>query len=557
VHSVGVRQVDPTNLHWLIDDEAQVFFGADSYRLTTHFSLFAFRTDLFGFPHSISISLFDPMPIFALVVRLLSRLLPAPFQYDGLYLALCFVLQGVMGFALMREVLGPERPATVAVASLLLVMTPAFVVRTYGHVALSSHWVILATLANYMRSERKRALLWATSLGIIIIGAGINVYISLMSLSVIVASAFSNILRERGRTRTLSVIFVVVSIAINVAAFGFFGYITASDWPILPTNDFGRYSANLLTFLSPGSNALLFRTQAIDPGQQGEGFGYLGLGLLLLSVITSARKPSDIWRVACRLTPLVTVGVGLFFFATLDRIRLGDITLLTVPIPDMIRGPIMSVRGNGRFVWVLLYLVPIITVGALARSTKPRALFVILAIATGLQAVEVIPQINGLRQAHEMKSVEYEAASRLHFSPTVRDFIVLPPWQCGGQLPTPGPQVPGHGMSQATFQGCVSLMNGLRSNSQYTARTPVRTRTPWCDPDIIQRLGDLRNDTVYYFSPDAYEQVAPAQRSDHWCYPLENGVLCRPDVGKREQPVPSTGLSTGDNVFPTSHVPQR
>jgi hypothetical protein len=527
VHSVGMRQIDPTNLGWLSEDPATVFFGSHSYRLAADFSPLAFRTDLFGYPGSISISLFDPIPIFAFLVRLFSPILPMPFQYDGLYLALCFVLQGVAGWALMREILGQERVVTTAVASLLLVMTPPFVTRTYGHVALSSHWAILVALALYFRGERRGTMQWAAFTAIIVVAAGINVYISIISLCIFVASAINHLWRAGNHNRTISGFVATGIVMINLAAFNFFGYVTASDWPIMPTNDLGIYSANLLTFISAPGQAILFRPQAIDPAQQGEGFGYLGLGTLLLTMIAVARDPRGVGTTMRRFAPLVAAGVALFAFATIDRVRFGSTTLLTIPLPNAIRGIVGSLHANGRFVWLSVYLIPVIAIAVLARTLKPRALLLILGAAGILQALEVIPLINGLRTVHEYKSDEYEEASSLHFSPAVRDFIVLPPWQCGG---TPGPRVPGHGTPQATFQSFVSILNNLRSNSQYTARIPYKTRQPWCDSDIVARLGVLRSDSVYYFSQALYKQTTSPNRSAQWCDLLYDGVLCRPDA---------------------------
>ncbi len=247
----------------------------------------------------------------------------------------------------------------------------------------------------------------------------------------------------------------------------------------------------------------------------------------MLAVIALARDPRGVATAARHLAPLVAVGIGLFILALKDRIRLGSVTLVTIGFPPSIRAIIGILHANGRFVWLLMYLIPVVAVAALARNVKARSLLLILASAVVLQAAEVIPLVSGLRTLHEKQSVEYDAASSIHFSAAVKNFIVLPPWQCGGTL---GPLVPGHGVSAATFQGFVSLSNNIRSNSEYLARTPVKTIRPWCEADIIDRIGALRQDSVYYFSLALYKQLTPSHRTGHWCDVLYDGVLCRPDV---------------------------
>ena len=77
-------------------DNATYYFGWALYRHDTHLSYPLAWTDRVGYPVGTSIALLDAIPLFAILLRPLSPILPEPFQYLGLYSALCFVLQVVL-----------------------------------------------------------------------------------------------------------------------------------------------------------------------------------------------------------------------------------------------------------------------------------------------------------------------------------------------------------------------------------------------------------------------------------------------------------------------------
>lgn len=98
----GVRVLDVTYDAWLLQGTAQGGFFQD---LTQHYmgwlylreSDWSFPLGLIenlSYPDKISIIYMDSIPVFALLFKLFSPILPETFQYFGWWGASCFVFQG-------------------------------------------------------------------------------------------------------------------------------------------------------------------------------------------------------------------------------------------------------------------------------------------------------------------------------------------------------------------------------------------------------------------------------------------------------------------------------
>ena len=74
------------------------FFRSDPWTLPLGY------TRSFGYPIGINITFTDSIPLFALFFKLLNPILPAEFQYFGMWELLCFILQALIGGFLLRHV---------------------------------------------------------------------------------------------------------------------------------------------------------------------------------------------------------------------------------------------------------------------------------------------------------------------------------------------------------------------------------------------------------------------------------------------------------------------
>lgn len=390
----GINVLRFTNTMWLhhsydlegISDLSQHYFGWVLYRKSPwHFPLGL----LDGLsPAPISVVYTDSIPLFAVIFKLLSPILPAEFQYFGLFEFLTYLLMGGFG-----ALIGTRFPATptklktstlVAILSaLLFVTTPVLTKRVFYHTALSAHFLILAAICLWLYREflsrKKQILLWTI---LTLLAVSINAYYVPMVYGILLLSILQEwIAGGSVRAVPLSslfpmIVFPVIGAAIVAWALGmFYGDVNSS------AENIENVSFNLLQFFNPRNDIL--RHGANDPDLyyfdgatsyslfaggfnnftpwQHEGFSYLGIGLLALILFASVLVLRRLVRknVDRRLLSwLLTFLIGTLIFTLLavsPRATVGGHILYYIHWNDTIYGLLSIFRTAGRLIWVVYY----------------------------------------------------------------------------------------------------------------------------------------------------------------------------------------------------------
>src|SRR5262249_50766275 len=131
-----------------------LYFAQDNWRWPL------FQTHLLNPPDGVNIVYTDPIPIAALLGKIVFNLTGILPLYMGAWTILCYGLQSLVAWLIFRQIGLWLAPAMAAAAIALL--TPAFIYR-FAHVALLAHFIILAAILFYLRtvtvaSRREMAL---------------------------------------------------------------------------------------------------------------------------------------------------------------------------------------------------------------------------------------------------------------------------------------------------------------------------------------------------------------------------------------------------------------
>ena len=101
VYVTDWRIILPTNTSWLmVGDAAQHYLGWAFYR-NSPWTWPLGLNPLYGMEFSNSIVFTDSIPLLAIPFKVISQFLPYPFQYLGIWVLLCFVLQSYFAFRLI------------------------------------------------------------------------------------------------------------------------------------------------------------------------------------------------------------------------------------------------------------------------------------------------------------------------------------------------------------------------------------------------------------------------------------------------------------------------
>jgi hypothetical protein len=182
----GIRLVDPREIGWAMRLDWQwhhlgwQVFRHEGWlvppgRIASEF-----------YPVGTSIAYTDSLPLVALALKALSAWLPDPFQYLGLWLLVCFALQGACGALIARE--ADARPLPQILTGALLATSPVLLDRV-GHVALCSHFLLLLAiwlhLKRWRRGAAARIAAWTA---LVAVAALVHPYLWLMVLVLSAAS---------------------------------------------------------------------------------------------------------------------------------------------------------------------------------------------------------------------------------------------------------------------------------------------------------------------------------------------------------------------------------
>ena len=385
----GVRVLDPTCVDWILNnaspDPAQHYLGWVFYRRSGWHLPYLGANYSAIYPYRTSILYTDSIPLLAVLGKLLGGVLPARFQYLGLWGLFCYAMQGGLAQALIARV-GGVRPGDTAKnwASVLgagvLVLFPALNIRMFAHTALAANWLVLLALWLWLCAEQSenrptaaKLCLWWGILGLLC--AGIHLYYLPMVGMVLVAACVQRALEKRGPAAVvlpvasfcgaaLAELFVLGAFAANFAGYSN-GYLSGADL------------ANLFV---PGL------------GASWEQEIYAGLGTtiaVVLALVWLLVQHKQAGAFFCRHKNVVIAALVLLVLDAIaamgNTVTFAGRTLFTVPIPQVLMDFWAMFSSCARLAWLAGMLLAVAACGLVLRFWQGAAAAVLLALCAAAQ----------------------------------------------------------------------------------------------------------------------------------------------------------------------------
>ena len=432
---------NPANHQWLMfGDSAQHYFGWAFFRQTPILQWPIGKNHPFGMELSSSIVFTDSIPIAAFIAKLFRPILPNSFQYLGIWIWGCFVLQAQFGQLLLRRFLSNMSHVWLGTCFLLISppLTYRLVHQGYGHIALASQWLILASFCLYFRNG-KNNVRWALLISLCWL---IQAYFAPMVAAVWFASLVKRSMKNEKLVHVvLSALIVVMVSAIVMWSSGYFmigsnfnpdGWNYVFRWQPMSLVDSGTDWSNGWSHLLPNLGELV---------GDSEGFSFLGSGILVLAYFcvfrsTDTRKIFVVtistlfilafFRPMTQIIALATFTVLLIFvlsriysifearrignilplfFAVLllgvysmtNRVGFGQHPLFEYPLFTPLRQFTETFRTHGRSIWPAYYLLVVGIIIATCRIFSPRKATLLLALLLSFQLVDSMPAFTSAR----------------------------------------------------------------------------------------------------------------------------------------------------------------
>lgn len=520
----GVRILDPTYDEWLFagGDLTQHYIGWLYFRETGwHFPL-GVTEGLLG---SIKTSMVytDSFPFMAIFFKILSPILPRPFQYYGIMGLMIFMLNGASASLLIHKF--NKNPIFCILGSTLFIVSPTVMHRLYGHETLACHFFIILSFCLWAYQDHKwkkkwqnlamPALLWT----LLCVGAvGTHMYFVPMIYFVMLGCLITDIFKYKKMIRPIScfVSSTVFSLITMWVIGAFYGEGDTASYGL------GRNSANMNTFWNPFRlNSKVFTGYECDPSKfllprakldgQYEGYTYLGLGvliavfaalLILFSCVERKGKKSKIYFLSVlynKRIPLIAcivVFVLAMFMAISPVGTFDDKILYTIKYPDSIEKLLATFRASGRFAWVAQYMIYTGILYAFSKISLKKTSVAALAVCLGIQLADISPQIYSRRWYKEYQA-HYNILKDARWEKLAKDCDKF------YGLPYDQPEKYSYDFAQFAYE------HNMTTNHFSVARPPL--------DDIIHQYYDVINDITngtadpkalyVFFQPELIPQV--------------------------------------------------
>jgi hypothetical protein len=379
---IGPRALDPQNIAWLESgDPATHYLGWVFFR----HSPWTFPLGLnpsYGLELGSAIIFSDSNPLLAFLFKPFSSLLPETFQYFGIWLLACFVLQAWFAWKLLGLV--TPNIALRYLGTGLFLFSPPMIARMGGHLSLAGHFLILAALYLALHpGVQRRRLAWGSLLAVTaLVHAYLLAMVALIWLADLAGRTLNGKLTRRDALIELFMLFLLVSLCCWQA-----GYFSIGDGTV--SGGFGLYRMNLLALVDTNGWSLVL-PDLPEAGGDYEGFNYLGLGTLLLAIcagVVLLRRATDFGSAVRRLPVLLWALIGLTLFALSNDIGVGLLGF-HYPLPEKIIQLANIFRASGRMFWPVFYVIVFAVIFLVVRGNRPRTAVCLLAVALCVQVVD-------------------------------------------------------------------------------------------------------------------------------------------------------------------------
>ncbi|WP_431481998.1 DUF6311 domain-containing protein [Pseudomonas thivervalensis] len=390
---IGPRVLDPTNIAWLGEGDAATHYMGWAFFRNSPWTFPLGMNPSYGLELGNGIIFSDSNPLLAFLFKPFNAWLPETFQYFGLWLLACFILQAWFAWKLVG-LLTPSLWIRLLGAGLFVFSPPMFL-RMGGHLSLSGHFLILAALYLALRPGlQKRRLAWGVLLAATaLVHAYLLAMVALIWLADLASQAIKERLSRREALIELGGLFLLVAFCCWQA-----GYFSVGGGTV--AGGYGLYRLNVMSLVNPSGWSYTLRDMPQGPGDY-EGFNYLGLGVIMLAICAGVawlQGNTGLANAVRHRRLLLWALIGLTLFSLTNHLGIGMQNVhYWLPKPLELLANIF--RAAGRMFWPVFYAIVFVVVFLVIRGNKPRAAAFLLVIALVVQVLDTRAGWAGLRQS--------------------------------------------------------------------------------------------------------------------------------------------------------------
>ena len=360
IYIFGTAILDFTYTDWLMPggDLTQHYTGWRFFRNSKWYFPIGLMDNIV-YPYKVSIIYTDSIPLFAIIFKLLSPVLPGNFQYFGLFGILCYALQGGIGAMIVRKIGGNTYQSIIA--SIFFILSTVVIWRLYLHTALASHFIILLCILLCLQDnldQTKQIFFWSC---LLVLSALIHIYF----VPMVMIFMFFYLLREYFVKKKLKNQCIVVCVSfliliVTMFCFGAFIFVKYADMTMLGIPGF-----NLNSFFNPiGMSRFIKDAPVVASKVPADSFSYLGLGMILFIIIIIGDRMNR--RTSLKAAFMSKTGffpyiagivISFLLFSLSPTISFNQYVLFSYPVIWPVDQIFSIFRAPGRMIWPVIYII--------------------------------------------------------------------------------------------------------------------------------------------------------------------------------------------------------
>lgn len=385
---VGYNNIGFTDTKWITNYDS----------LSDFIALKFFLQDEWRFPIGLnssygelknSIVFSGAVPILSIITKIFKDFLPHNFHYFSIWIMICFSLHIFFSYKLIFSL--TKNINFSAVSTLFFLFTPILIQRLDMHLSLGAHWLLLAYFYLEIEPNIKSKNFYRTFL--IILSSLVHFYFTIMML--LINLIFKTVIYLKYKNLKLFITENLIIIFFLLLSMYIVGYFS------IPATDslgfgYGFYKANFLTFFDSSPDRHFnswssFLPDISNTNGEKEGFGYLGLGLIITIFILIYYVFSDFSKLVKNNLQYIFIFIIFMAIAFTTTLNIGEIKILDLKLPIFLYAPLSIIRASGRFIWPAYYLLIIFSLFAFYKlKFKTRYLLILILI----QFFDLAPGIN-------------------------------------------------------------------------------------------------------------------------------------------------------------------
>jgi len=442
-------------------------------------------------------------------LKLISPFLPDPFQFHGIWLLTCYVLQGFFGALLFSRFTSSR--IVIFLGSLFFLLNPILVQRSGYHLALVSHWLILAGLYLYFGGFNKAdKFKWAVLLAAT---AMVNFYLLIMLLIIWSGYLVKTWLENRNHSEIL--IFAPTAFFSLLITMWFVGYFVMNPRHAV-SGGFGFFSMNLVSPFNPAPYDHFTFLKPVDLAVMGqyEGFSYMGFGALALLCFACYGWVKGKMKLnPVKFLPLMGASLVLTLLAVSNKVVFADTILFTLNLPEFFDRPFNVIRSSGRMFWPVTYLIILSSTLVLLNRYGSKKAALITSMTLALQVIDFYPWYSSVNLSRWEYSSPLKSPSWNEILHHTKQVNFVPPDRQGDEY------IP---------FALLAANRGQFINVGYTGRVDATKRNLYRKQLMREfKSGHLNDETLYVIMDiSLYRESYPSHKSGM----LDGYLIVAPDI---------------------------